>query len=93
MTGRHPSPGISANKLVVELHEMGFESEYSPARLKGGSGEEVCAVLSFLCDRALQRRGFAVREPVYPLEGCAAVARRVALPSHSLHTQRRQRSG
>ena len=58
----------SVNKMMLELKNMEFPSDFPAARLRTAHGEAVCEALSFVADAALTRRGFSFGQPVYPEE-------------------------
>eukprot|EP00939_MAST-03C_sp_MAST-3C-sp1_P003199 g3199.t1 len=67
---KYDDPTTSVNKLMVDLKQMGFKMDFPALKLRQGFGDAVCIVLNFLCDRALEVKGFAFKghAPVYPDE-------------------------
>ena len=63
-------PTTSVNKVMVDLKQMGFKMDFPALKLRQGFGDAVCIVLNFLCDRSLEKRGFAFKDKslVYPDE-------------------------
>ena len=60
--------GTIINQLLLALRQIEFKSAFPTQRLQAGSGEEVCQVLDFLTDKALQTKGFKWAAPVYSRE-------------------------
>ena len=51
---------VSANKIMLELKEMGFEMDFPAIKLKAASGEQVCRVLQYACDHVREGIGVSV---------------------------------
>jgi len=60
-------PTQTCSSILEHLRRLQFPllSDFPAAKLRAGSGEPVIAVLDFLADRALERRGFRVQAPIY----------------------------
>ncbi len=58
-------PNTIVNKLLLALRGLGFDLSFPSQKLKTAHGEPVCAVLNFLCDKALQSRKFKWGKPQY----------------------------
>lgn len=58
-------PNTIINKLMLALRQLDFRSSFPPQKLKIPHGEPICAVLDFLTDKALEKRGFQWALPVH----------------------------
>jgi estrogen-related receptor beta like 1 len=70
-------PNTSVVKVMLELKEMGFDSDVAANKLKQPYGDAVCTVLAFLADTALAHNGFSWEQnykPEYPDEDFAEEA-------------------
>mmetsp|Transcript_39476 Transcript_39476/g.123510 ORF Transcript_39476/g.123510 Transcript_39476/m.123510 type:complete len:445 (-) Transcript_39476:130-1464(-) len=67
-------PQTSVNKLMLALRSLSFNLDFSANKLRSGSGEQACAVLNFLTDKALEARNFSFERPVYNDEATAEEA-------------------
>ena len=65
---KYDDANMSVNNLMMTLRNMDFSVDFPPAKLRNGAGVEVCAVLSFLCDRVLDNQRFQWSAPNYPAE-------------------------
>jgi len=63
---KYDDPSTSANKMILVLKQVGFQSDFPVSRLKQGWGEAVCNVLDFLADKALKSKKFKFGDPIYP---------------------------
>lgn len=70
----YDDPNTQITNLMHELSSMGYESSFSTTKLKQGWGEGVVAVLGYLANRALERRGFRFAPPTYPADDFAEEA-------------------
>mmetsp|Transcript_27102 Transcript_27102/g.44206 ORF Transcript_27102/g.44206 Transcript_27102/m.44206 type:complete len:404 (+) Transcript_27102:75-1286(+) len=61
-------PNSTATNILQELKKMNFTTDFSPAKLKPGFGEAVCAVLNNLLDFSLETMGFVFKKPNFPPE-------------------------
>ena len=71
---KYDDANTSVNNLMLTLRNMEFSLDFPPAKLRQGAGVECCAVMSFLCDRALGERRFRFGAPQYPAEEFAQEA-------------------
>ena len=62
---QYDDPNTVVNKLLLALRGLGFDLSFPSQKLKAANGEPVCAVLDFLCDKALQSRNFKWGVPQY----------------------------
>lgn len=62
-------PNTSVNKMMLSLKNMGFQMDFPASKLKQAYGENVCAVLQYLCEQALEAKGFRWSHPEYEDEG------------------------
>jgi estrogen-related receptor beta like 1 len=70
-------PNTSVVKVMLELKDMGFESDVAANKLKQPYGMAVCTVLTFLTDKALEHNNFSWDQnykPDYPDEDFAEEA-------------------
>jgi intraflagellar transport protein 57 len=65
---KYDDANSSVNNLMMTLRNMEFSMDFPPAKLRNGAGVEVCAVVSFLCDRVMEDRRFQFSLPNYPAE-------------------------
>ena len=65
---KYDDANTSVNNLMMTLRSMDFSVDFPPAKLRNGAGVEVCAVISFLCDRVLDGQRFQFNTPNYPAE-------------------------
>jgi len=65
---KYDDPTTVASNIQVELKKLGIECEFPPLKLKSGSGEYVCFVLSQLVNRALKNKKFRFKEPRFEKE-------------------------
>ena len=65
---KYDDANTSVNNLMMTLRSMDFSVDFPPAKLRNGAGVEVCAVVSFLCDRVLENQRFQFSTPNYPAE-------------------------
>jgi len=73
-TDKWDDPNTIANKVMLELKEMGFDMDFPAIKLKQGSGEPVVRVLLFLADHAMGLSGFVYTKPQYVEEEFAEEA-------------------
>ena len=62
---QYDDPNTVVNKLLLALRGLGFDLSFPSQKLKTAHGEPVCAVLDFLCDKALAARSFDWKTPQY----------------------------
>ena len=65
---KYDDANSSVNNLMMTLRNMEFSVDFPPAKLRNGAGVEVCAVVSFLCDRVMDDQRFQWSLPDYPAE-------------------------
>jgi intraflagellar transport protein 57 len=66
---QYDDPNTVVNKLLLALRGLGFDLSFPSQKLKTANGEPVCAVLDFLCDKALEARNFRWGTPQYDSAG------------------------
>ncbi|XP_019858121.1 PREDICTED: intraflagellar transport protein 57 homolog [Amphimedon queenslandica] len=64
----YDDPNATIATIIAEAKKLGVPTNFPPMKLKTGSGEQVCNVLSQLVDKALERSRFSWEKPVYPEE-------------------------
>lgn len=62
---QYDDPNTVVNKLLLALRGLSFDLSFPSQKLKTANGEHTCAVLDFLCDKALQARKFQWGTPQY----------------------------
>jgi len=62
-------PNTSVNKMMLSLKNIGFQMDFPASKLKQAHGENVCAVLMYLCEQSLEAKGFRFNHPEYEEEG------------------------
>jgi estrogen-related receptor beta like 1 len=63
--GEFDDPSVIVNSISREIKTLGFRADFPESKLRKGSGDAVCAVLSFLADKALAKKKWTVQSPVY----------------------------
>lgn len=58
-------PGQVCQSIVDAAKKIGFKPDFAAAKLRTGSGEPVCIVLSHILDAVLAHHGFKVQAPMY----------------------------
>lgn len=58
-------PASLLSRLVAEARALGLTEDIQPLRLRTAHGEAVVRLLNFLCDRALEARGWRFERPNY----------------------------
>lgn len=58
----------ASQNVVLELKKLGIDLNIAPNKLKNGHGEDVCVVLTKLCEISLKNK-FKFRKPVFKDEG------------------------
>jgi len=58
----------ASQNVVLELKKLGIDLNIAPGKLKNGHGEDVCVVLTKLCEISLKNK-FKFRKPVFKDEG------------------------
>jgi len=66
---QYDDPNTVVNKLLLALRGLSFDLSFPSQKLKTAHGEHTCAVLDFLCDKALQARKFKWGTPQYSSSG------------------------
>ncbi|XP_041658397.1 intraflagellar transport protein 57 homolog [Cheilinus undulatus] len=64
----YDEPNATVSNILAELRAFGVKVDFPPSKLKSGSGEYICFVLDQLADKALSKRGFSFKKPIYPTE-------------------------
>ncbi|EDO43467.1 predicted protein [Nematostella vectensis] len=64
----YDDPNATISNILDELKKMGIQTDFPPAKLKTGSGEQVCYCIDKLCDEALKAKRFGWKRPVHPEE-------------------------
>ena len=62
---QYDDPNTVVNKLMLALRSLSFDLSFPSQKLKTANGEQVCAVLDFLANKALESRNFRWGTPVY----------------------------
>jgi len=62
---QYDDPNTTINKLLLALRQLDFKATFPSQKLRSGYGEQVCLVLEFLVDKALDTRGFKFSSPIY----------------------------
>ena len=58
-------PNTVANKMMLALRQVDFRLSFPAQKLRQANGENVCSVLEFLTDKALEVRKFKWGLPIY----------------------------
>lgn len=58
-------PASLLARMVAEARALGLSEDIQPLRLRSAHGEAVVRLLNFLCDRALETRGWRFERPNY----------------------------
>ncbi|CAK0840168.1 unnamed protein product [Prorocentrum cordatum] len=67
----YDDPNTVVTKMLSILADNGIQANVQPAKLKAGSGEHVCSLLSTVAREVLRRTNFEYAPPTYPDEGLA----------------------
>ncbi|CAH3198825.1 unnamed protein product, partial [Porites evermanni] len=59
----YDDPNATVSNILDELKKLGASADFPPAKLKTGSGEQVCYVIDKLADEALKAKKFAWQKP------------------------------
>ena len=62
---QYDDPNTVANKLMLALRQVDFRLSFPAQKLRQANGENICSVIEFLCDKALESRKFKWSTPVY----------------------------
>jgi intraflagellar transport protein 57 len=62
---QYDDPNTVANKMMLALRQVDFRLSFPAQKLRQASGENVCAVIEFLTDKALEAKKFKWKTPVY----------------------------
>lgn len=65
---KYDDPMTASQNVVLELKKLGIELNMAPGKLKNGHGEEVCTVLTLLCNLSIKNK-FKFKKPVIQAEG------------------------
>lgn len=65
---QYEDPNTVCANIVAELKKQGTPVDFSPSRLRLGSGEEVCLILNSLATNALKAQRFKYEKPIFPVE-------------------------
>ncbi|CAH3190534.1 unnamed protein product [Porites evermanni] len=64
----YDDPNATVSNILDELKKLGASADFPPAKLKTGSGEQVCYVIDKLADEALKAKKFAWQKPQHAQE-------------------------
>lgn len=64
----YDDPNATVSNILDELKKLGVSADFPPAKLKTGSGEQVCYVIDKLADEALKAKKFAWQRPQHAQE-------------------------
>lgn len=64
----YDDPNATVSSILDEMKKLGVLADFPPAKLKTGSGEQVCYVIDKLADEALKGRKFAWQKPQHAQE-------------------------
>jgi len=67
----YDDPNTIVTNMLNILADNGIQANVQPAKLKAGSGEQVCSLLSTVGREVLRRTNFEYAPPTYPDEGLA----------------------
>ncbi|KAJ7323375.1 Intraflagellar transport protein 57 [Desmophyllum pertusum] len=64
----YDDPNATVSNILDELKKLGVVADFPPAKLKTGSGEQVCYVIDKLADEALKVKNFVWQKPQHEQE-------------------------
>ena len=62
---QYDDPNTVANKMMLALRQVDFRLSFPAQKLRQASGENVCSVIEFLTDKALEAKKFKWNSPIY----------------------------
>lgn len=65
---KYDDPMTASQNVLLEMKKLGIQMDIAPMKLKAGHGEEVCTVLSALCEVSIKNK-FKFRKPVIKDDG------------------------
>eukprot|EP00051_Salpingoeca_urceolata_P027961 m.484219 g.484219 ORF g.484219 m.484219 type:complete len:420 (-) comp23254_c0_seq1:33-1292(-) len=65
---QYDDPNAVATNIMLELRKHGLPTDFPPARIKQGYGEEIISVLDTLASDALKKQRFKFSKPVHVTE-------------------------
>lgn len=64
----YDDPNATVSNILDEMKKLGISADFPPAKLKTGSGEQVCYVIDKLADEALISKKFLWQKPQHEQE-------------------------
>lgn len=62
---QYDDPNTVSNKLMLALRQIDFRLSFPAQKLRQACGENVCSVLEFLTDKALEAKKVTFKAPIY----------------------------